>query len=122
VATERRKRASRVTAGGGRSSRSRRRLRLVWAVLVVGVVVYLYSQPLASYVETRRELAARQADVAALEATRLSLERRLAVSTSLEAAEREARRMGWVRPNERLFVVKGIPDWRKAHARRGEKS
>lgn len=92
----------------------------MWAVLVVGLAITLYYRPLASYVETRRELAARQAEVAALEATRAGLERRLAVSTSLEAAQREARRMGWVRPNERLFVVKGIPAWRKARARADE--
>ncbi|GIU94313.1 MAG: hypothetical protein KatS3mg012_0770 [Gaiellaceae bacterium] len=91
-------------------------MRLVGAVLVVCVVATLYYRPLASYLETRRELAARQAEVAALEATRDALERRLAFSTSLEAAQREARRMGWVRPNERLFVVKGIPAWRKARA------
>jgi hypothetical protein len=81
------------------------------------VAVYLYYRPLSSYVETRGDLAARQAEVAALEATRADLERRLVASTSLEAAQREARRMGWVRPTERLFVVKGIPDWRKARSR-----
>lgn len=121
MAAERRKRRTATTASARRATRSRRRLRLVWAVLVVGVAVTLYYRPLASYVETRRELAARQAEVAALEATRASLERRLAASTSLEAAQREARRMGWVRVNERLFVVKGIPAWRKARARAGEK-
>lgn len=99
-----------------RATRSRRRLRLVWALALVGVAAYLYYRPLASYVETRGDLAARQAEVAALEATRAELERRLAASTSLESAQREARRMGWVRPTERLFVVKGIPDWRKAHS------
>lgn len=99
-----------------RATRSRRRLRLVWAVALVGIAVYLYYRPLASYLETRGELATRQAEVAALEATREQLERRLVASTSLEAAQREARRMGWVRPGERLYVVKGIPDWRKARS------
>jgi hypothetical protein len=86
---------------------------------VVGIAVLLYSRPLASYVETRRELGRVEAEVAALEDVRAGLERRLAASVSLEAAQREARRMGWVRPGERLFVVKGIPAWRQAHARSG---
>jgi hypothetical protein len=91
----------------------------VWVVALLGVAVYLYYRPLSSYVETRGELTARQAEVSALESARADLERRLVASTSLESAQRDARRMGWVRPNERLYVVKGIPDWRKARARAG---
>lgn len=102
------------------ATRSRRRLRLLWLLAFFGVAVYLYYRPLASYVETRGELAALQAEVAALQATRARLEQRLVVATSVEAAQREARRMGWVRPGERLFVVKGIPDWRAARARDGD--
>jgi cell division septal protein FtsQ len=116
VTAERRKRAPAKEVVKRRATRSRRRLRLVWAVALVGVAVYLYYRPLASYVETRGDLTARQAEVAALEATRADLERRLVASTSLEAAQREARRMGWVLPTERLYVVKGIPDWRKVRS------
>jgi hypothetical protein len=29
----------------------------------------------------------------------------------------EARRIGFVRRGEQLFVVKGIPEWRRRHAR-----
>ena len=96
-----------------RVPRSRRRLRLVWLVVLVGVVAYLYYRPLASYVETRSDLAAREAEVEALRTVKAGLEQRLASSTSLEATRREARRIGWVRPGEQLFVVKGIPDWRR---------
>lgn len=78
--------------------------------------MYLYYRPLASYLETRGDLADRQAEVAALESVRSDLERRLVASTSLEAAQREARRMGWVRSGERLYVVKGIPAWRQARS------
>jgi hypothetical protein len=39
---------------------------------------------------------------------------RLASSTSIDATQREARRIGYVLPGEQLFVVKGIPDWRRA--------
>lgn len=94
--------------------RGRRRLRLVWLVAIVGLAVYLYYRPLATYVETRRDLTARQAEVETLRIVRADLERRLESATSLEATQREARRIGYVRPGERLYVVKGIPDWRRA--------
>ncbi|MGH3134176.1 MAG: septum formation initiator family protein [Gaiellaceae bacterium] len=96
------------------TARSRRRLRLLWLTALVGVAAYLYYQPLASYFETRGELAARRAEVETLRIHKADLERRLASSTSLEATQREARRIGYVLPGEQLFVVKGIPAWRKA--------
>jgi len=92
----------------------RRRLRLVWLVALVGVSVYLYSRPIASYLETRNDLAARQTEVETLRIVKAELELRLVNFTSLEATQREARRIGYVRPGEQLFVVKGIPDWRRA--------
>jgi cell division protein FtsB len=95
---------------------SRRRLRLLWAVATLGAAVYLYYRPLASYVETRGDLVARRAEVEALRAARAQLEARLARSTSLDSIEREARRIGYVKPGERLFVVKGIPAWRQARS------
>jgi cell division protein FtsB len=96
------------------SRRSRRRLRLVWLVGLVAISVYLYYRPLASYVETRNQLAAERAEVESLRSTKERLEQRLAVSTSLEAMRREARRIGYVRPGEQLFIVKGIADWRRS--------
>lgn len=98
-------------------ARSRRRLRVLWLLALVGLAAYLYYRPLSSYVETRTELSARQAEVDSLRAVQVGLEQRLAASTSLEAIRREARRIGWVRPGEQLFVVKGIPDWRKQQRR-----
>ena len=94
--------------------RSRRRLRLVWAVAFVLVSVYLYYQPLSSYFETRRELEGQRAQVELLEATKARLERRLAVSTSADELRREARRIEYVRPGEQLYIVKGIPEWLQA--------
>jgi hypothetical protein len=31
------------------------------------------------------------------------------------ALAREARRIGYVKPGERLFIVKGISSWQRAH-------
>jgi cell division protein FtsB len=104
---------SRKAPNTKRVPRSKRRLRLLWLVALAGVVAYLYYQPLTSYVETRRDLAGRRAEIENLRATKAELERRLASWTSLDATRREARRIGYVQPGERLFVVKGIPDWRQ---------
>jgi septum formation initiator len=95
-------------------TQSRRRLRLLWVVALVSVVSYLYYRPLSSYYETRNDLAARQAEVEALRVARDGLELRLVNATSLQATQREARRIGYAGPGEQLFVVKGIPAWRLA--------
>jgi cell division protein FtsB len=94
----------------------RRRLRLLWAVAIVGVAVYLYYRPIASYLETRNQLETSRAEVESLGLVKAELELRLVNSTSVDSIEREARRIGYVKPGERLFVVKGIPAWRKARS------
>lgn len=83
------------------------------ALVVVG---FLYARPLASYVETRDQLAARRAEVAGLEAEKARVTFRLERATSVEALARDARRIGQVRPGEQLFIVKGVDAWRKQHA------
>jgi cell division protein FtsB len=103
---------SRKRKGRATSTRSRRRLRALWLIAFVGVVAYLYYRPLASYYETRNELAARRAEVETLRIARAALELRLVNATSLQAMQYEARRLGYARPDEQLFVVKGIPAWR----------
>lgn len=97
----------------------RRRLRLFWALALVGIAAYLYYRPIASYVETRNDLTARRAEVESLRLVRAELELRLVNSTSIDSLEREARRLNYVKPGERLFVVKGIPAWRKARSAAG---
>jgi len=104
-----------------RSHRSAILLR--WCVVgVLGFVAVLYYRPLASYVETRSTLNARQAEVRELRTERTRLQARLADSATLAALTREARRNGLVRPGEQLFVVRGIAEWRRAQraVRRGE--
>jgi Septum formation initiator len=97
--------------------RARPGLRRWLALAAVAFVGLLYYQPLRSYLETREALGRRAAEVRVLEAQRLSLERRLSAQTSDAALLREARRLAYVKPGERLFIVKGIPAWRRAHAR-----
>jgi len=91
---------------------------LLWAVAIVGTAVYLYYRPLSSYVETRNDLTSRRAEVETLKQARSALQLRLANSTSVKATEREARQLGYIRPGEQLFVVKGIAAWRRSQAAR----
>ena len=85
-------------------------------------VCFLYYQPLATYVRTRSTLNERSAEVRDLREERARLQARLVRSSTIEALSREARRMNLVRPDEQLFIVKGIDDWRKAHGGGKEQS
>jgi cell division protein FtsB len=80
------------------------------------VMAFLYYRPIASYLETRRDRETRMAQVVALRAEKQRLERRLARTTSDAALARDARRIGYVKPGERLFIVKGIPAWQRRHS------
>ena len=112
--------ARRRARAPGRSRTTRRRLRLLWVVAIVATTVYLYYRPISSYLETRRDLSASRAEVESLQRAREELRLRLVNSTSIEATEREARRLGYVKPGEQLFVVKGIPAWRQTRSTEGE--
>jgi hypothetical protein len=91
----------------------RRRLGRLWAVVLAGVVAFLYYQPITTWLETRAELGRRQAEVVGLRAERARLEARFEQETSLPALARDARCIGYVRPGERLFIVGGIPEARR---------
>ncbi|HEX2292580.1 MAG TPA: septum formation initiator family protein [Gaiellaceae bacterium] len=82
------------------------------AVATVLVVALLYYRPVKSYFETRSALEARAAQVRTLKAERDELARKVAESDTPEALARRARRLGLVKPGERLFIVKGIDEWR----------
>ena len=88
-------------------------LRRWLAVGALVLVALLYFRPLKAYVDTRGELAQRQAAVQKLERQRSTLQHRLGASTSVATIAREARALGYVRPGEHLFIVKNIDAWRK---------
>jgi hypothetical protein len=99
-----------VAPRGGKSARARRlRLGRLWLVVLVGVVAFLYYRPIASWLETRAALEQRTVEVRSLRAEGARLTAGLERATSLEALGREARCLGYVKPGERLFIVKGIP-------------
>jgi cell division protein FtsB len=102
------------------SQRTRRpswsRLVLRWlGVVVLCLVGFLYYRPAKTYFEKRATLADRAAEVQRLREQKARLERRLEISNSDAALAREARRLGFVKPGEQLFIVKGIPEWQRRH-------
>jgi cell division protein FtsB len=106
-----------------KKGRSRRppRIALLRRWLALGAVVlfgYLYWQPLTTYLDRRSEVQRASATVAALQREEKALERQLQLQRSDAVLTREARRLGFVRPGERLYIVKGIAEWRRAHAAR----
>jgi len=90
---------------------------LRWAAVVAFCLVALvYYQPARRYLDARKTVATRQAEVQKLREKHQRLARLVAASTSDAELAREARRLGLVKPGERLFIVKGIDRWSKQHA------
>jgi cell division protein FtsB len=87
------------------------------AVALIGMIGYAYYHPLRSWLETRHELQSRRAEVAQLAAEKRELVRRLQAGARLDSLAREARQLGYIRPGEHLFIVKGIKAWQKQHSR-----
>jgi cell division protein FtsB len=86
------------------------------AVAVLVVVGVFYARPVANYLRTSSALDQRRAEVQALRREKDALEQRVAEASRMDAVAREARRLGYVRPGEHLYIVKGIPAWLRAHA------
>jgi Septum formation initiator len=85
-----------------------------WAAVgALVLVALLYYRPLKAYVDARGELGQKRAAVHKLQAEKARLTHRLGASTSIATLAREARALGYVRPGEHLFIVKGIRQWRK---------
>jgi cell division protein FtsB len=101
-----------------RKKPSRSSLALRW--LAVGALVLvglLYYRPVRTYLERHQAVAQRQAEVSELRARHAALEQRFRYVASADAVAREARRLGYVKPGERLFIVKGIPAWQALRER-----
>ncbi|HWB22346.1 MAG TPA: septum formation initiator family protein [Gaiellaceae bacterium] len=79
------------------------------------LIAVLYWKPLHTYMHTKQQLQHRQAQVASLKEQKVQLQQRMASIADGDTLVREARRLGLVKPNERLFIVRGISTWRKSH-------
>ncbi len=88
--------------------RPRSRSQLVKRWLAAGVLLLIasaYVQPLKAYLGARAEAERAREEVALLENERKALAARVAVARTEAFVEREARKLGFVRPGERLFIV-----------------
>ena len=109
--TERRPAARpRAVSGAARAQVIRwDRVGRVMVLLVMVFVAALYVHPLLSIWSTRGEAAQRRADVVRLQAENDRLARRVRALRGPGALEREARRLGMVRPGERAYVIQNLP-------------
>ncbi len=76
---------------------------------VLGLIVLLYAGPARSYVSTLREAGRQRANVASLQAQHDRLARQQKALRDPRTLEREARSLGMVRPDERSYVILGLP-------------
>ena len=80
-----------------------------WALIaVLGFVLYLYVGPAVTWVSTLKEAKRKRADVAALKADNQRLRDRRRDLKDPASLEREARRLGMVKPGEHAYVVHGL--------------
>ncbi len=113
------RRANPVAMGGARGRRRIvRRGRRAWIVAITGLALvgFLYYRPVQAYVRAEDALRQRTEEVRRLTTEKVRLDRRLALDESGATLVEEARRLGLVRADERLFIIKGIDAWRKARA------
>ncbi len=97
--------APRRSASGIRWDRVGRVGLLVFLVILLG----LYVGPARSYFATRTQAAGQRQAVERLQHEQRRLKARERALQDPSALEREARRMGMVRPGEKAYVVKGLP-------------
>jgi cell division protein FtsB len=98
----------RVLSGGAAAIRWDRVSRVALLVVLL-VLVYLYAGPARSYWTTVHEAKQRRAEVAVLKRENLRLRARRDALQGSSALEREARRLGMVRPGERPYVLQHLP-------------
>lgn len=98
----------RALPGAGRAIRWDRISRVALLVVLVGILG-LYVGPARSYWSTVQEAKQRRAEVTLLKRQNDRLRARRATLRSASALEREARRLGMVRPRERSYVIEHLP-------------
>ena len=81
------------------------------------LVCVLYWKPIHSYERTQAVLRSDEAQVSRLLAEQRQLKARIAAVGTGVGLLREARRLGFVKPGEQLFIVRGIAAWRAGRAR-----
>jgi len=81
------------------------RMALLFVALLM---LYLYINPLRTYISTWQEAGKKRGEVAAMQREHRSLLARQRALRAPGAVETEARRLGMVRSDERAYVVRGL--------------
>ena len=85
------------------------RLARVALLCVLAGLLVLYIGPARNYVSALGQAKARDAEVQRLEREQARLKARRAALRRPGTLEREARRLGYVKPGERPYVVEDLP-------------
>jgi cell division protein FtsB len=96
-------------------------LRLIGLVVLL-VVAVGYIQPIRAYRDASANVAERKAEVARMASANTQLGQRIAETQTAEFVAREARKLGLVRPGERLFIVTGIDEWKQERRAKAKSS
>jgi cell division protein FtsB len=83
------------------------RVALLLVLLLVGL---LYVNPARNYVSTLQESRAKERAIAQLSSDNERLRARRDALRRTGTLEREARKLGMVRPGERAYVLRGLPE------------
>ena len=102
-----------------RISRPSHTLRWIGLIVLLAVAVG-YVQPLRAYRDASADVAARRAEVEQIAQTNAQLEQSIAETETPEFVEREARKLGLVKPGERLYIVTGIEEWKQERRARAK--
>ncbi len=80
------------------------------ALLLVGLLlIYLYINPLRTYLSTWQEARTKRAEVSELQREHSQLVKRSRELRAASSIETEARRLGMVKRDERAYVIRGLP-------------
>ena len=82
------------------------------AIGALALVAFLYWRPIHTYLRTKQALQVRHAQVQALAREKAQLQKKIAVANTGPELIRQGRMLGLVRPNEQLFLVRGVAAWR----------
>ena len=103
--------------GSPRTMAARRAATVRWdrvgrfaLLLLLGVVLLLYVNPALNYIETWQAANSKRSQLDRLQAENKRLGARKRALREPATLEHEARALGMVRPGERAYVIKGLPE------------
>ena len=96
------------------------RLKLIFIAGVLSAVLLGYVGPVQAYLAQRSELAHQREVLSELELKRDRLERQAKESLRPDVLEAQAREQAMIKPGERAYVIRGLPEETPARAEGGD--